>query len=914
MFAVLLISILQLSLGLIPAKAQSSTGIYTVTVNTPGTFGQVMLQTVENWSDVVELTIIGHLNSTDMAYFSRLQNMTKLDVSKVDATSFSGCSGLTLLKEVILPQSVTRIEDNTFNGCTSLSTVNFEKIEEIGDMAFYNCTNLTGNIILTSLKTLGSQAFYECTNISAIEMPVVTEIGDSAFEMDYDRGKLSNVSMPNVSSIGRAAFRYCKKLQSVYIPQCLYLGGDLSNLSNYNNGECFSGCSNLSTITLSEDLEYIPYQTFESTGLKTIKLPSNLKAIGSDAFRYSQLSDISIPEGVKIIGNNAFRDCPLQTITLPSTLESIGFYAFDYKKETYNSSTGHYTYSTGHYTYSYILQDVYCKSVVPVETSAFNNDMVKEANLHVPSLSVSAYKLDDNWYKFNKILAIDGELSDITINNTFTIIEYTGLSNNANLTLTASNSQNIAGHLTISGGSALSLNDYIQHQNFKYEDGYYDNNGTYVYSKTYPYCTTLITNNEVRANNVITKIQLPTNQWSFISLPYDVNVSNIVVPEGIMWVVRKYNGSNRAAMSGDTWENVTSGQILNAGEGYIVHCVNGNSDSWRTDYVEFEFPAINNSNKNNLFSYNDEVKTLNDYPAEFSHNRGWNLIGNPYPSYMSSQCVDFPAPITVWNGDGYTAYSLVDDDYVLRPNEAFFVQCPVNANQIKFYKDGRTHNYMSSSSNSYYSRARAQSSNRSIFNLTLSDENYSDRTRIVLNEAASYDYDIETDASKFMSNNEIVPQIYVIDNGINYAINERPLGTGDFSLGVKIGKEGNYKISLNAKNSDYDVLLIDKVTNETTNLTTESYSFESKATTLNDRFIIKVNAKGGQSSIEDVLTDTVGFSVSGNKLSVEQNTMISIYSIDGKLIFNGVADASIELHSGIYLLYINNTTYKIAIK
>ena len=38
------------------AIAQSSTGIFTVNVNTPGTFRQIMLQTVENWSDVAELT------------------------------------------------------------------------------------------------------------------------------------------------------------------------------------------------------------------------------------------------------------------------------------------------------------------------------------------------------------------------------------------------------------------------------------------------------------------------------------------------------------------------------------------------------------------------------------------------------------------------------------------------------------------------------------------------------------------------------------------------------------------------------------------------------------------------------------------------------------------------------------------
>ena len=589
-------------------------------------------------------------------------------------------------------------------------------------------------------------------------------------------------------------------------------------------------------------------------------------------------------------------------------MESIGYNSFFYTKEDYNPSTGEYTYS-------YVLKDVYCKSIVPIVTSVFNNDMVTSATLHVPVLSVSAYKLDENWYKFNKIEAIEGNLSDLTINNTFTLIDYTGLSDNVNLTLTSSDKQNIAGHLTIGGRTALSLNNYIQRQNFKYvREEYRDENDNYVSKYTYPYCTTLITHNDVHANNVTTKIQLPTNRWSFLSLPYDVNVSSIVVPEGTMWVVRKYNGANRAAMSGETWENVTSGQMLNAGEGYIFHCINENGDSWDSDYIEFEFPAINNSNKNNIFSHEDVVSSIKEYPAEFSHNRGWNLIGNPYPAYMSSQYIDFPAPITVWNGDGYTAYSLADDEYILRPNEAFFVQCPVNTTQIKFSKDGRKHSF-ASSSNPYRSRAKMpQSTNRTILNFILSNDTYSDRTRLVLNETASSEYEIERDASKFMSSNEIVPQIYIIDNGVKYAINERPFGTGEYTLGVHIGKEGHYNIALNSKDSEYEVSLIDNQTNNITNLNSETYSFESKSQTADNRFTIKINTKGNQSSIEDLGTNTVDFYINGNRLYVEQDVNISLYSIDGKLVYSGTVNGSVELSSGIYILSINGSTHKIAIK
>lgn len=846
------------------AVAQSTAGTYSVTVNTPGTFGQVMLQTVDNWSDVVELTVSGHLNDADMAYFSRMLNIKKIDVSNTDITSIGGCNGLTKLESIVFPMTVTKIEDNAFSRCSSLSTFALNNIESIGSSAFSGCYGLTGTISGAKVKTIGSNAFYQCNNIYSISFPVTEEIGKSAFY-------------------------YCSTLKSIYLQNCVTLGS-----------EAFRYCNNLTDVVLSDKLTEIPNSCFAYTGIKQIDLPAGLTSIGDRAFSDAKLSGISIPEGVKTIESFAFDDCPLERIILPSTLESIGMQAFNYWLN--NGS-------------SYVLKDVYCKAVVPIETTVFNGDMVKDANLHVPSFSVSAYKLNDNWYKFNKIMAIDGELSDVTINNTFTIINYTGLSDNANLNLTSSDTQNIAGHLTVSGGNALSLNDYIQYQNFKYErHGYYDENHKYVYSYTYPYCTTLITENEVRANNVTTKIQLPTNRWSFLSLPYDVNVSSIVVPEGTMWVVRKYNGANRAAMTGDTWENVTSGQMLNAGEGYIFHCITENGDSGDTDYIEFEFPAINNSNKNNIFSYEDVVNTIREYPAEFSHNRGWNLIGNPYPAYMSSQYIDFPAPITVWNGDGYTACSLADDEYVLRPNEAFFVQCPLNTTQIKFFKDGRKHNF-DSASNPNRSRAElSQSTNRSILNFILSNDSYSDRTRLVLNETASCDYEIERDASKFMSSNETIPQIYIIDNGVKYAINERPLGAGEYALGVHIGKDGNYNIALNSKNSEYEVLLVDNKTNNVANLNRESYSFESGSQTADDRFTIKINAKGNLSSIEDVEAGTAGFYVDGNRLYIDQNVEISLYSIDGKPVYSGIVDGSVELSSGIYILSINGTIRKIAIK
>ena len=852
LFAVMLIGLLQSSVfGQLAANAQT-TGVYTVNVQTPGTLGQVMLQYVENWTDVVQLTVTGHLNSDDMAFFSRMQNMTKLDVSQTDITSFSGCNGLALLETVSFPESVKTIGNDAFNGCKVLSGINLSNIETISDNAFRNCSGLTGTITGPKVKSIGEYAFYYCTNVETI-------------------------SFPAAETIYRYAFYEMSKLTSADVSKCEKLGSS-----------CFSSCGILSDVKLSDNLQIIPSSCFSNTGLKKINLPSNLKTIEDGAFTSSLLQELVLPEGFESIYWYAFYDCPLTSISIPSSIQNINYDAFG----------------------SSVLSDVYCYAVVPLNSGAFQNNMAKSATLHVPAFSVSAYKLDYNWYMFNKIVALDSELSDVTINNSFTIVDYKGLAETPNFTLTSSPEQDIAAHLTVSSNEMLSLGNFIQTQNFQYEDyGYID--GTYYYY--YPYCSTLIPNNVMRANTVTTKIQLPKNQWSFISLPYDVNVSDVKVPEGIMWVVRKYNGANRAAMSGNTWENVTSGQILNAGEGYIFHCVD-ESGSSNSSYVEFEFPAVNNGNKNNVFAYNDVTRTLNEYPAEFSHNRGWNLIGNPYPAYFNSQYIDLAAPITIWNGWGYTAYSLTDDNYILTPNEAFFVQCPLDSKEVTFSKDGRTHDYFFRLS-SHYSNVRARSNDsRLILNFVLSDDNYSDRARLVINDAAAFDYEMDKDASKFMSNNADVPQIYIIDNGVNYAIDERPMGSGEYALGMRFGKEGCYSISLNAVNSDYDVVLIDKEKDVKVNLTKENYTFTASALTTNNRFAVTILSNSSEPTGCDLTTETAKYRIDGNKLVVNGKVAVSVATIDGKVIFDSIVDGSVELPSGLYILSIDNETYKVVIK
>ena len=68
---------------------------------------------------------------------------------------------------------------------------------------------------------------------------------------------------------------------------------------------------------------------------------------------------------------------------------------------------------------------------------------------------------------------------------------------------------------------------------------------------------------------------------------------------------------------------------------------------------------------------------------------------------------------------------------------------------------------------------------RLLINLTLSDGNHTDKTRVVFNDKKSRNYEMDCDAAKFMTLTQ-APQLYSVEGkGTKFAINERPMGSVD---------------------------------------------------------------------------------------------------------------------------------------
>ncbi len=791
-----------------------------------GTFAQVIVDSIDQWYEVNELTVSGHLNATDYTYFNRLTEMTKLDLSQTDIITIGGLSGLTMLNEVILSTSVVNIEESAFEDCNGLQNINMPNVTTINDYAFFNCSDLVIDN-LPSLVTVGEYAFSYCSSIQNMSLPVAETINNRAF---YGCFNLKTFSAPEVLSIKGSAFSDCSDLDSIYLPKAKTIGS-----------YAFSGCNLLKST-------YIPEVT----------------SLYASAFSYcTSLQSIDLPN-VSSIDNSAFSSCnSLSSISISSNLKTLG-------SSVFSSTTS--------------LRDVFCYATTPVSTNSFPSSVVSNATLHVPAYSVNSYLAHSDWYRFKNIVPLDTTVDKLIINTDFILTTQNGLTDTIDMEITRT------GRLTVRTDSTLNISKYIQACT-----------PLYKYSNDYTECSSLIVHDTITADTVTFKVSVKKNTWNFLSFPVDIDVFDIDVPSGTGWVIRKYSGEDRANLTGNTWQDVTDGMTLNAGQGYIFNCTNSNSSD---TYIEFTLRALDNGNKNKIFETGNASQFLNTYVSDLPHNSSWNLVGNPYPCFFNSDSIQHNGVITVWNGSGYTAYSLIDDHYCFRPFEAFFVQCPENANAMIFRNGGRTDTYTQPTQilNAPAFTTFADNNSRLVYNLKLSNDSASDRTRFVLNENASLDYEISSDASKFLSGDNVTPQIYVMENGQRFAIDERPYANGQIDLGIYIAQPGQYTISLmsNPNDGKYPILT-DKLNGERTNLANANYQFQATAGFNDERFMITFEEipAGMEDQTEDVTYLEEG----------------DVYTMDGRFVMH--IDSRYELQnlmSGVYVIKNENRMEKIAIK
>ena len=260
-------------------------------------------------------------------------------VTSIGSLAFYGCSALT---SIVIPNSVTSIGSSAFSGCSALTGELLipNSVTSIGSSAFSGCKGLTGELVIPeSLTTIGYAAFYGCSGLTGdLVIPAgVTGIGDSAFRGCSGLTGLTIGS--GVTSIGNYAFDGCTSLKELRLEDgegVLSLGYNYKNNSNSRGEGLFYDCP-LETLYLGRNIKYVEsyeygYSPFyENSTLKTVTIGNGVTTIGNRLFAgcANIVGELIIPNSVATIGTYAFKDCTgLTSIEIKESVTTIGSYAF----------------------------------------------------------------------------------------------------------------------------------------------------------------------------------------------------------------------------------------------------------------------------------------------------------------------------------------------------------------------------------------------------------------------------------------------------------------------------------------------------------------------------------------------------------------------------------------------------------
>lgn len=739
---------------------------------------------------------------------------------------------------------------------TVTGNINDEDWARIKMMSYLLYIDLSGTQI-TSIE----DKFFSKDNfpfLHYVRLPeTLTTIGDYAFEHSY----IDDINFPSsLKTIGDQAFRNTKVREAM-------LPNTMTSIGSW----AFEDCIFLKKANFPENIKVIPIRTFQQClQLTDLTLHEGLRELESDAIRYVPYSK-RLPSTITTIGSGACADnlALTDTLFIPESCTSIGKAAF---QECSNVKVvvlpvGYSQCSTGDYTFNFWSINTLIVKSPTVLTGTEISTIVPPGRrsaitVKVPSYLVNSYKLDSYWYEFGSIEGFStAGIKDWYIHQPL-VMNNSRFEGEPNLWIQWSSAS-----LKLNGDAAMDINNF-----------YVD------------WCSPVISNcNNITINGSYTSCyQTSAMQWYFISLPFNCRVGDIIAGSDAEYAIRYYDGANRAINgTGSSWKNFGEDDIIPAGTGFIYQT---SKDGFSMFYSQ------NDASKQNALSCNEFIKTLEINNSDIQANKGWNLVGNPWHCYYNIHNLNFTAPIITWNGSTYVAYSITDDDYAIRPNEAFFVQCPNEEyNTIGFPIQGRQLTSDIESQNA----ARpvvSQANGRQVVNLTVSNGEMKDMTRVVLNEQASTEYEVSCDASKFMSMDNSVPQIYTLDNkGTMYAINERPIKEGYIDLGFYAGQTGDYTISVTRCDAE-QVFITDNQTGETSEITNSAYAFSAKAGADNSRFTLSFVPDDVTAVSEIEKTESAG--------------KVEVYSIDGK--FLGT-DAS-HLNSGLYIIRQGKNVRKLVVR
>lgn len=269
---------------------------------------------------VQELIIPDSVIYVGKAAFHRMSNLKKAvlgtGLTTMAELMFAGCDEL---EDLIIPPTVTIIDNSALEYCPLKKVVIPSNVKEIGKNPFCGIKeleNLSENFIFEE-DILYSRDRKEIVLCNTKKKEFVVPDGVQVIRsFAFNDSKAESVILPEtIKEIGKEAF--CRsKIRTIKLPQGIKAIGE----------DAFS-LSDLESIDLPDGIIRIEKQAFMwCENLKIIHFPKSLEVIGDQAFYLCrELTNVKLPEKLKEIGDAAFAQChQMKVISLPKSVETIG--------------------------------------------------------------------------------------------------------------------------------------------------------------------------------------------------------------------------------------------------------------------------------------------------------------------------------------------------------------------------------------------------------------------------------------------------------------------------------------------------------------------------------------------------------------------------------------------------------------
>ncbi|NOY49971.1 MAG: T9SS type A sorting domain-containing protein [Chlorobi bacterium] len=250
------------------------------------------------------------------------------------------------------------------------------------------------------------------------------------------------------------------------------------------------------------------------------------------------------------------------------------------------------------------------------------------------------------------------------------------------------------------------------------------------------------------------------------------------------------------------------------------------------------------------------VTRTNPANGESENHKGWNLVGNPYPSPVDWLVEsgwdksDINDAKYIWNpsADNYTIFlggtnpvGINGGTQFIPSNQGFWVQATTNGS---ISINNACRKGIMNSTPDYY---KNQEIDYPFISLVCKGNSLSDETLVRFIGQASPDFDLNLDAIKLFSFSDKTPQISSMLVSTALAINTLAEITDNLEIPLSFYclTEGDFSLSLDPKSHTdefRDIYLFDRILKQLTNLKHDKiYEFHHRTTNIKTRFLLIIN-------------------------------------------------------------------------